>query len=130
MDYRELLDMSIKVLENAYSPYSKVRVAAALLTDCGKVFLGVNVENASYGATCCAERTAIGTAVTEGYTKFKAIAISSSLEKPILPCGICRQVILEFSEDIDVIIGDENEYKVYKMGDLLGHSFKKTDLSV
>lgn len=128
MDYRELLDIAVKNKKNAYSPYSNIQVSSAVLTKCGKVFLGVNVENASFGATCCAERNAIGNAISHGYRDFKAIAICSNLKVPTFPCGICRQVIIEFSEDIDIIIGDENNYTIYSIKDLMINSFNKKDI--
>ncbi len=123
MTYRELLDISLENRKNSYAPYSKVHVSASLLTEDGEIFNGVNVENSSYGATICAERSAIVSAVSQGYTKFKAIAISSNLEETISPCGICRQFILEFGSDIDVILGDENEEKVYKINELIPNGF-------
>ncbi len=124
MTYRELLDISLANRVNSYAPYSKVRVSAALLCDDGEVFKGVNVENASYGGTICAERSAIVSAVSSGKKKFKAIAISSNLDELISPCGICRQFIHEFGRDIDVILGNEEEYKVYKISELLPLGFE------
>lgn len=83
-------------LDRAYSPYSKVKVASALMTTKGKIFTGCNVENVSYGATNCAERTAIFKAVSEGHKKFRAILIVTNQEMVWPPCGICRQVMAEF----------------------------------
>ncbi|MCT4585169.1 MAG: cytidine deaminase [Peptostreptococcaceae bacterium] len=129
MDYKELLILAEKAKENAYVPYSKFHVGAALLTDEGKIFTGCNVECASYGGTNCAERTAIFKAVSEGYKNFKAIAIASDLNDYTYPCGICRQVIIEFGLDIDIIVGDSNkEYKVYKASEMMPYSFTKEDL--
>ena len=91
-----LLKASITARETAYVPYSKFQVGAALLTRDGEVFLGCNIENASFGLTNCAERTAIFKAVSEGKKEFSAIAISGDTEGPISPCGACRQVIAEF----------------------------------
>jgi len=120
--------MAIETTKYSYAPYSKVTVGAALLTQSGKVYTGVNVENASFGATNCAERTAIFKAVSEGEHKFKAIAVASNLDKPISPCGICRQVMVEFGTDIDVILGDAQNYEVYKITALLPVGFYKTEL--
>ncbi|WXR61574.1 cytidine deaminase [Peptostreptococcaceae bacterium AGR-M142] len=129
MDYKELLILAEKAKENAYVPYSKFHVGAALLTNEGKIFTGCNVECASYGGTNCAERTAIFKAVSEGYQNFKAIAIASDLNDYTYPCGICRQVIIEFGLDIDIIVGDSNkEYKVYKASEMMPFSFTKEDL--
>ncbi|XP_028397447.1 cytidine deaminase-like [Dendronephthya gigantea] len=89
--------------EQAYSPYSNVRVGAALLCEDGTIVQGCNVENAVYPLTWCAERTAIVSAVSRGFRKFKAIAVTSDIiEKPITPCGACRQVMAEFGTDYDV----------------------------
>ena len=95
--FPELVQTARKALENAYSPYSNYKVGAALLTDHGKIFTGCNVENGSYGASNCAERTAVFKAVSEGERRFTAIAIASEDGgTPPFPCGICRQVISEF----------------------------------
>lgn len=96
MNKRELIDQAKEAMKYAYVPYSKFQVGAALLTKDGKVFTGCNVENASYGATNCAERTAIFKAVSEGYQEYEAIAIVSSSQDTTYPCGICRQVMTEF----------------------------------
>lgn len=106
MEYEELINKAIKAQEFAYAPYSSFRVGAALLCDNGKVFTGCNVENASFGATNCAERTAIFKAISEGETNFLAIAITSSSKKYTYPCGICRQVISEFSPFMDIVLFD------------------------
>ncbi len=93
-----LLEASKSAREKAYVPYSKFPVGAALLTKDGEVFLGCNIENASFGLTNCAERTAIFKAVSEGKKEFVAIAISGDTEGPISPCGACRQVLAEFCD--------------------------------
>lgn len=128
MNYRELLDMAIENLDKAYAPYSKCRVSAALLCKNGDVFKGVNVENVSFGATNCAERTAIFTAVTNGNLSYEAIAIATSLDYPIMPCGICRQVIVEFAPSMKIIVGDAKDYKVYTASQLLEGAFLPSDL--
>ena len=97
-----------KARVNAYAPYSGFKVGAALLTGDGRVFTGVNVENSSYGATICAERTAFTKAISEGVRDFDAIAVSAG-DEPALPCGICRQFISEFAPDIRVITGPADE---------------------
>ena len=104
MTDRELIEQAKKAMENAYVPYSHFKVGAALLDKNGTIFLGCNIENASYGATCCAERTAIFKAVSEGVTTFEKIAIVSDSKKLTPPCGICRQVLLEFMPEGIVIL--------------------------
>jgi len=99
----QLLDAAFEARKRAYAPYSKFLVGAALLTEDGSIVDGCNVENASYGATNCAERTAIFSAVAAGHRKFSAIAIVGDLDTPITPCGVCRQVLAEFGKDIVVI---------------------------
>ncbi len=93
---KRLFEAARKILDNAYSPYSNIKVAASLLDDRGRIFTGVNVENASYGLTICAERNAIAAAVSSGMKSITALLITSSIGK-IPPCGACRQVIAEFS---------------------------------
>lgn len=124
MDYRELFEIAEAQLGKAYVPYSRFHVGAALLTGSGKVYTGVNVENATYGATICAERTASVKAVSEGDMVFNAIAIASS-GGTATPCGICRQFLYEFSNDMDVIVGDDADHLVvYKLDELLPHGFR------
>ena len=125
MDYESLVNLANKVRQNAYAPYSKFHVGAALISNSGKVYTGVNIENSSFGATICAERTAIVKAISEGEKKIKTLAISSDSENYTFPCGICRQVILEFAAEDLVIICSNNkgEYKVYSLDDLLPNSF-------
>lgn len=120
----ELVLKAERAMEHAYAPYSGFRVGAALLTKSGEVFTGCNVENASFGATNCAERTAIFKAVSEGYTDFLALAVVSSAGRPTPPCGICRQVISEFGADIDVILqGKQEGIQVFKASELLPLAF-------
>lgn len=124
MDYRELYRTAQQVINNAYVPYSHFKVGAALLTKSGEVFTGVNVENATYGAAICAERTALVKAVSEGYREFDAIAVVSS-DGEVYPCGICRQFIFEFGDNIKIITGeDEDHIKVSKIEDLLPKGFR------
>ncbi len=98
-----LLDEAQKVMAFAYAPYSRFRVGAALLGASGKIYTGCNVENASFGATNCAERTAVFKAVSEGEKSFKALAVVTSGESATGPCGICRQVLCEFAEEMDIV---------------------------
>ena len=119
----ELVQLAIAAQKNAYAPYSKFPVGAALLTQSGKVFTGCNVENASYGLTTCAERTAISKAVSEGEQEISAIAVVCNSEEYCSPCGSCRQIIAEFGADIRVIMANKGGgYQVNTIGELLpGH---------
>ena len=130
MDYRNLAKIAIDARENAYVPYSKFKVGAAVLTEDGSIYTGCNIENASYGATNCAERTAIFKAVSEGHKKIKAIAIVGDMSTNTYPCGICRQVIVEFAtKDIDIIlVKNEEEYVIKTMEEILPGAFTKEDL--
>ncbi len=126
MNSEELIKLADKAKENAYVPFSNFKVGAALETEEGEIFLGCNVENSTYGATNCAERTAVFSAVTNGYTKLKKIAIMSSEGDFTSPCGICRQVLFEFmGEEGIIILGNEQgDIKEYKLGELLPMGFK------
>ena len=125
-----LVNKALEARDNAYVPYSNFRVGAAVLTVDEKIFTGCNVENSSYGATICAERTAIVKAVSAGESELSAIAIASDSSSLTFPCGICRQVISEFAnEDTKFICSNKNgEYKIYNMDELLPHAFSKDDL--
>ena len=129
MEYKKLVEMAYEAMENAYVPYSNFNVGAALLTKSGKVYTGCNVECASYGATNCAERTAIFLAVSEGEKEFAAIAIVSRTRDITYPCGICRQVISEFADgDLDIILAKDMEYKVFKLSEMMPFAFDKSEL--
>ena len=124
---QELIDYARKAMENAYVPYSKFHVGAALLTKTGKVYTGCNVEIASFGATNCAERTAVWKAVSEeGKLEIAKIAVVSDEPDFIYPCGICRQVLAEFADDeMELIATKKNgEYKVVRFGDILPNAFR------
>jgi cytidine deaminase len=104
---RQLVEAAVEAAANAYNPYSKFSVGAALLGKNGEIFVGTNVENASYGLTICAERTAFFSAITAGCREFSAIAIVASGERPPPPCGACRQVMAEFcSGDFEILLAD------------------------
>lgn len=129
MNDKVLVDLAIEAMEKAYVPYSKFRVGAALLTEDDKVYTGCNIENASFGGTNCAERTALFKAISEGDTKFKRIAIVSDSDEYTYPCGICRQVLSEFGLELDVIVANNRgEYKVHKLYELLPYAFKSEDM--
>lgn len=122
----------IKLLDKAYAPYSKFKVAAIIETADGKYIPGVNVENASYGAAICAERNAVTTAVAMGYRKgdFKKIYIMVSGEKLSMPCFICRQVIVEFfDKDSEIVLISKNgEEERHTVSELCPYPFDETDL--
>ena len=127
---RNLIEKAFQAREQAYVPYSHFRVGAALETETGEIFLGCNIENASYGATNCAERTAFFKAVSEGYRKFRKIAIGGLTGKEeteyCAPCGICRQVMAEFTDihAFQVILAKSpDDYHIYKLEELLPHAF-------
>lgn len=121
----DLLKQAEVAKQNAYVPYSHFHVGACLVDDKGNRYLGCNVENASYGAAICAERTAVTKAVSMGAQKFQAIAITSDSDQPTYPCGICRQVLVEFAPDMTVICANAalDQYTVHKASELLPHYF-------
>lgn len=130
MTEKELVSLAGKAAENAYSPYSEFTVGAALLASSGKVYLGCNIENSSFGATNCAERTAFFKAVSEGEREFEMIAIvggkEGNFDSFCSPCGICRQVMAEFcKEDFKIILGrNDGEVKTYTLGEIMPLSFR------
>ena len=101
---KDLIKKALKARENSYSPYSQFAVGAALEAEDGTIYTGCNVENASYGLSVCAERTALVKAVSEGAKKFKRLAIVADTEKPVTPCGMCRQMLMEFSPEMELIL--------------------------
>ena len=120
---KQLFRMAVKASENAYAPFSDFHVGAALLAKDGKVYTGVNVENSSYGATICAERTAMVKAISEGCREFEAIAIAGN-GGTSWPCGICRQFMYEFAPEIEVTTGKgPNELETMKLSELLPEGF-------
>ena len=122
---KELYENALEARKNAYVPFSGFKVGAALLTEDGSVYTGVNVENSSYGATICAERTAFVKAISEGHRKFKAIAVTAGEEQESLPCGICRQFMYEFAPDMEIITGtDIEQLNVRTLEQLLPDGFR------
>nr|WP_296439492.1 cytidine deaminase [uncultured Acetatifactor sp.] len=129
-DTEKLVKAALEARQMAYTPYSHYTVGAALLTAEGEIFQGGNIENASYGATNCAERTAIFKAVSESRRRFLAIAVAGGMEgqEPVdyaYPCGICRQVMKEFAgEGFRIIVAKSaSDYQVYTLEELLPHGF-------
>lgn len=124
-----LWQAALKAREFAYTPYSNYKVGAALLTASGKVYSGCNIENAAYGPGNCAERTAIFKAVSEGEREFVALALVT--ENGGTPCGICRQVIREFSNDMPIYVGNTQEIlKEYLISELLLDGFGPENLEI
>ncbi|HEY5959592.1 MAG TPA: cytidine deaminase [Polyangiaceae bacterium] len=123
MDTKGLVELAAAARDRAYAPYSKFRVGAALLTESGRVFAGCNVENATYGATICAERSAVCAMVAAGESRIAAIAVFSDATPPATPCGICRQVLAEFAEDATVIVATPRVQSTYRLAQLLPHQF-------
>jgi len=124
MNYGELFAKAVEARKNAYTPYSKYNVGACILAESGETYCGCNFENASYGATICAERCAASCAIAAGERKFMAIAIAAN--SAAWPCGICRQVLREFScgPDMPVIVGAyDGDFAVKTLGELLPESF-------
>ena len=128
INYKQLLQNAKQAQLHSYSPYSKFPVGACLITKNNKIYLGANIENSSYGACICAERVAIDKAVFDGETQFLCLAIYTQKDNYTFPCGICRQVIAEFSPDTEIVVGDEDNFKVYNINQLLPHNFSKEDL--
>lgn len=128
-DIEKLISEALNMMNYSYAPYSHFTVGAALLTENGKLYTGCNIENAAYGPSNCAERTAIFKAVSEGYKDFKAIAVVGGMEKNVKdfcpPCGVCRQVMREFCKpDFKIILAKSTEeYKVFTLEELLPESF-------
>ena len=129
VSWDDLLHQAVRAMDFSYSPYSRYKVGAALLTADGRVFTGCNIENVGHTASCCAERTAIFKAVSEGMRDFVAIAVAT--ENGGAPCGVCRQVMREFSADLKVIVGDTaGDYWVTNLTELLPDSFGPEHLPV
>ena len=138
MDRRELIDIALEARKMAYTPYSHHKVGAALLTKGGKVYKGCNIESASYTPSNCAERTAFFKAVSEGERDFEAIAIVGGFEEATTlglcaPCGVCRQVMMEFCDPktFEIILCNEhNELHTYKLEELLPLGFGPTNMGL
>jgi cytidine deaminase len=126
---KTLIDSAIKAMQNSYSPYSNFRVGAAARTVNGNIYSGCNVENASYGLTICAERTALCKMASEGERDVESIAVVCDAGRIITPCGTCRQFIREFAgDDCPIICASGDEVEIYTLGELLPASFKPSDL--
>jgi len=123
--FQKLVAAARAARRNAHAPYSGIRVGAALLTRSGKIYSGANMENASYGLTICAERIAVGKAVSEGHRRFEAIAVVVPCSNPT-PCGACRQVLAEFGECIVICVDarKRSQARIYQLSELLPSVFQ------
>ena len=127
IDNRKLIRAALRAQRQARAAYSNFQVGAALLTNRGEIISGANVESASYGLTCCAERVALFKALTEGYSKFSAIAVVSPAPGGATPCGACRQLLAEYAPDIQVIVADSRKPRVtreFTIASLLPAAFR------
>jgi cytidine deaminase len=120
---KDLVAAAREVREHAHAPYSGFRVGAAVLAASGRVYVGCNVENASFGATVCAERNAIGAAVAAGEREISAVAVFTEADTPTMPCGLCRQVILEFGPRARVVAATPGAERRTTMAELLPEPF-------
>lgn len=127
---QEWIEQAVQALDHAYVPYSKFPVGACLVTKEGKTYQGTNIENASFGLTNCAERTAIFKAVSEGERSFQHLVVAGNTPEPISPCGACRQVMSEFFEPTMVVtlVGQNGVKKEMTVEELLPYSFTEKDL--
>ncbi|MEO7368097.1 MAG: cytidine deaminase [Gemmatimonadaceae bacterium] len=126
---KDLRDTAFAAMENAYAPYSRFRVGAAVRTSSGEVIAGCNVENAAYGEALCAERVAIAAAVARGMREFEEIAIASESDEPAAPCGSCRQTMSEFAPDLKITSYSRNGKQVtWRLSDLLPEAFASNHL--
>ena len=135
MTDKELLLKAVEAMQNSYSPYSNFKVGAALLSESGKIFTGCNIENAAYGPSNCAERTAFFKAVSEGVKEFQAIAVvgglNGELKQLAAPCGVCRQVMMEFCDPkaFQIIMAtDKEHYRMMNLEELLPMGFGPANL--
>jgi cytidine deaminase len=123
MDLAKLVALAEEARTHAYAPYSKFYVGCALLSGSGEIYTGCNVENATYGATICAERAAICAMVAAGETTFSAVAVFTDASPPATPCGICRQVLSEFASDAVVVVATPRMQRTLSLAALLPERF-------
>ncbi|MUV39808.1 Cytidine deaminase [Lentibacillus sp. JNUCC-1] len=130
MHKSDLVDKAVEAMKQAYVPYSKFPVGAALLTADGTVYTGCNIENAAYPLACCAERVAIFKAISDGCTVFEQLAVTAETDRPVPPCGSCRQVMSEFfPKDMVIHLANSNrEVTTLRMEELLPYSFQAEDM--
>jgi cytidine deaminase len=128
VELSHLIERARAAMANAYAPYSKFHVGAAIEAEDGQVYLGCNVENASYGLTICAERMAVGAAAVAGARKFRRVVVATAVEPPVSPCGACRQLLLEFGGEMEVIgVGPQTQRR-WTLRDLLPDAFSRESM--
>lgn len=131
MEPEELIRQAMQARERAYAPYSGFKVGAVVLGGTGRLYEGCNVENASYGASLCAERVALGQAIAAGEEDIQAVAVVADTEGICSPCGICRQVLIEFGRNIDVVMANmRGDYKIVRSEDLMPCAFGPKMLNI
>lgn len=131
MEPEELIRQAMQARERAYAPYSGFKVGAVVLGGTGRLYEGCNVENASYGASLCAERVALGQAISAGEEDIQAVAVVADTEGICSPCGICRQVLIEFGRNIDVVMANmRGDYKIVRSEDLMPYAFGPKMLNI
>ncbi len=127
---QQMKELARAAADQAYVPYSGFKVGAAVLAEGGELFAGCNVENASYSLTICAERNALFQAVARGHRRILAVAVYTPTAEPCLPCGACRQTLMEFGPDADVFSFGQGDADFHaRLSDLLPHSFSARDLA-
>ena len=128
---KDLIAAAAAVRKHAHAPYSRYQVGAAVRGASGKIYVGANVENASYGLALCAERSAVAAAVSAGEKRIEAVAVETSTSPPAAPCGMCRQVLAEFAGDElpIALTNDKGERQDTTLGALLPHAFRSGDLT-
>ncbi len=125
----ELVRRARAVMQNAYAPYSRFHVGAAIEAEDGSIHVGCNVENASYGLTICAERMAVGAAVAAGKRKLMRVVVATAVEPPATPCGACRQLMAEFGLDLEVITVGPSSERRWRLRELLPEAFTPESLA-
>jgi cytidine deaminase len=129
VDLGSLLEYARRARQRAYAPYSRYAVGAAVLGDNGNVYQGANVENASYGLSLCAERSAVAAAIFDGVRRIQAVAVVTTTSPPVAPCGMCRQTLAEFALDCPVVLGNESGERVdTTLAELLPRAFHGDDI--
>jgi cytidine deaminase len=126
-EVERLVEAARAAREHAVADFSGFKVGAALLTDAGVIVSGCNIENATYGLTICAERTAMFKALSEGHRRFQAVVVVADTERPTPPCGACRQILWEFAGDVEVVLANLSRVTAtHRLAELLPHPFDKS----